>query len=115
MQVRLRGLGIDSTPAIEEHTGRRLRFAVGRFSDRIEDVTVRFEDVNGPRGGVDMLCRMVAHLRPGGAVRVEERGEDLYATIDRAADRIGRALRRELSRRRTLRRAGSPRPAWSPA
>jgi ribosomal subunit interface protein len=113
MRIRLRGLGFETTPAIEEHTERRLRFAVGRFSDRIEDVTVRFEDVNGPRGGVDMACRVVARLRPGGAVRVEEREADLYSAIDRAADRIGRALRRELSRRRTWRRAGSQRAEWS--
>jgi ribosomal subunit interface protein len=113
MRIRLRGLKIDPTPAIEAHTGRRLRFAVGRFAERIEEMIVRFEDLNGPRGGVDMSCRIVVRLRPGGAVRVEERDEDLYSAIDRAADRVGRAVRRELGRRRTLRRAAAPRPAWA--
>jgi ribosomal subunit interface protein len=112
MRIELRGLGFAATAALERHAERRLLFALGRFAERLEDVAVRFEDVNGPRGGVDKRCRVVARLRPAGALRIEEHGEDLYLAIDRAADRIGRAVGRELARRRSLRRGVPPRPTW---
>ena len=115
MRILLRGLGIGPTPAIEERVERRLLFALGRFARRVDDITVRFEDLNGPRGGVDKVCRVEARLRPGGAVRVAERSEDLYTAIDRAADRIGRAVRRELDRRRKVHRRAPLRPLWGSA
>jgi ribosomal subunit interface protein len=112
MKILLRGLGIGATPAIERHVERRLGFALGRFGQRLRDVTVRFEDVNGPRGGVDKVCRLVTRLRSGETVRIEERCFDLYSAIDRAADRLRLTVSRRLARRRSRRDAG-PRLAWN--
>ena len=114
MRIRLRGLGIGTTPAIEEHVERRLHFALGRFAGQLSEVVVRFEDVNGPRGGEDMACRFVARLRSGVTVRIEERSRDLYSAVDRGADRLRHAVSREQARRH--RRPSSVlRPAWSSA
>ena len=35
MRIQLRGLKIGTTPAIDEHVQRRLRFALGRFAERV--------------------------------------------------------------------------------
>lgn len=83
---------------------RRARFAVSRFSPRIDWVAVRLADINGPRGGVDKECRIVVRLRPHGRVRVIERDASMHAAIARAADRLGRAVAREMARRREPRR-----------
>jgi ribosome-associated translation inhibitor RaiA len=74
----------------------------------VEEVVVRFEDVNGPRGGIDKECRLQVRLAPWGALEVEERRADLYAAIDVAAQRLGRAVARELERRRDARDAVRP-------
>ena len=79
---------------------RRLRFALGRFGDSINEVTVRLADLNGPKGGVDKECLIVVKLRKGGDVIVQGSGKDYTATLNYCADRIGRAVERELSKNR---------------
>lgn len=44
--------------ALEREIRQRLARALGRFAALLERGTVRFEDVNGPRGGVDTECRV---------------------------------------------------------
>jgi ribosome-associated translation inhibitor RaiA len=63
---------------------------------------VRLRDVNGPRGGVDMGCRVVVWLRGRKAVIVDAVDRDLYAAVDLAAAKLREAVRRRLKRRRTL-------------
>jgi hypothetical protein len=78
-------------------------FALGRFSPRIRRVAVYLVDLNGPKGGVDKRCRLVARLLRSRVVTVEDRDGELTALIDRAADRLGRCVRRELERRHAVR------------
>jgi putative sigma-54 modulation protein len=105
MRIEVRGrAGILSEP-LRSHTVRRLRFAVGRFASRIERLTVRMQDVNGPKGGVDKQCQIVVKLAPWGGLKVEERDLDLYLAVDRATGRLGRCIAREVQRRRDLRYA----------
>jgi ribosome-associated translation inhibitor RaiA len=82
------------------YAARRTLFAVSRFSPRIDLVAVRLADTNGPRGGVDKECRIVVRLRPHGRLRVIERDASMHAAIARAADRLARAVAREIARRR---------------
>ncbi len=41
MRIQLRGLKTGTTPAIEEHVQRGLRFALGRFAERVGEVKIR--------------------------------------------------------------------------
>ena len=103
MRIHVRSRGFELTDALRAYAEWRLRFALGRFGTRLQSVTVRIDDVNGPRGGADKRCQIVAHLAPGGEIRVEELDGDLYAAIARAADRLDRAVAREMARRREMR------------
>lgn len=105
MRVEVRGRGLSASAALRAHAGRRLRFALGRFGGRVARVSARLGDVNGPRGGEDKECRLAARLQPAGELVVSERDADLYAAIDRAASRLGRAVSRELGRRGDRRNA----------
>ena len=78
---------------------RRLHFALGRFAPEIAGVTARVEDVNGPRGGLDKLCRLEVRLRGLGEVLGESRAEDFEAAVAFAAERLGRGVARTLERR----------------
>lgn len=90
-----------------EHVDRRLHFALARFSVRIARVSVFLDDVNGPRGGVDKVCRIVVRLRTGGDVVATVEDVDWVAAADRATTRIGHSVGREVARTRTVR--GGPR------
>ena len=104
MQIDIRARKIEVDEALRAHVDRRLRFALGRFGERIAKVTVRFEDANGARGGVDKQCQIDVALRPSGNVLVEDLDADLRAVVDRAADRAARAVQRDLQRRREAER-----------
>jgi putative sigma-54 modulation protein len=100
MQLEMRGVNYNLDEGLKAHIERRLRFALGRFATRIHRSTVRLTDVNGPRGGVDKRCRIAVLLVPRGVVMVEGSGDNPFALVADAAKRAGRAVRRELERRR---------------
>ena len=97
MQLDIRGQRLALTPALLDHVARRIRFALGRFDGRVRRVTVRVGDVDGPRSGVDKRCQLRVDVA-GRPVTIEELDADLYAAIDRAAERAGRAAQRTLAR-----------------
>lgn len=60
-------------------------------------------DVNGPRGGPDKRCRVVAHLRSGPVV-ISRTGRDPVAAVAAAATRCRRLILARLKRRPGRRR-----------
>ena len=66
----------------------------------IERVSIRVADANGPRGGVDQVCRINVVLIGLPPVVVEERDASLEAAIDGAITRTERAVRRSVQRKR---------------
>ncbi len=108
MQVYVRSTDPEVDEAVRAHIARRLQFSLGRFSDSIGRVNVRVVDINGPRGGEDKACRIEVRLRPNGTVFVQDTDAVVLSALDRAADRTARAVarapRRNISRRRAIRR-----------
>ena len=100
MNFDIQCLRFPITPRLADHTGRRLRFAMSHHSDLIRRVVVRLGDANGPRGGVDKFCRIQVYLMDAPVAVIEENGTDLYAVINRAADRVGRVVVKHLDRSR---------------
>jgi ribosome-associated translation inhibitor RaiA len=93
-----------------DHVRRKLGMKLGKFSSSIERVSVRIKDVNGPRGGVDQLCRIKVVLHGMPSVVFENRDTTLNAAVDVALSGVQRAVRRTTQRRRMkpLRRTPSP-------
>ena len=98
MRIDIKGSGFPITTALMDHTERRLRFALTRSSDRIVRVAVMMGDSNGPRGGEDKFCRIQIHLKDAPQVLIEDIGAELYAVIDRAAERAGRNVAKRVDR-----------------
>lgn len=72
--------------------------ALGHWATRIQRVSVRFEDVNGPRGGVDSVCRVKVMLDRLDPVLVEERASSPMRAFARAVSPVGRAVKRAVTR-----------------
>ena len=94
MLINTRSLGFPLTDAIVRHVEARIEAALGAFARRILKVTVRVEDVNADRGGIDKRCSIVVALRPSHVEIAEAVEADLYVAIDEAARRIRRSTAR---------------------
>ena len=88
----------DTAGALREYAERRLSFALRRFADQVQDVTVRLVDVNGPRGGVDTRCSITSNLVEGRRIFVEARAAWPFAAITQAVQRLNESVRRERER-----------------
>ncbi|MFO1510463.1 MAG: HPF/RaiA family ribosome-associated protein [Steroidobacteraceae bacterium] len=100
----------DLAPDDRTYIQRKLGTRLGKFARSIERISVRTDDANGPRGGIDRLCRIKVVLRGAPSVVYESRSSSLDAAVDGALAGIERAVRRTLQRRRTLPRR-QPKPS----
>lgn len=100
MRINIQTSGLELTEGLRKHTEKRLSFALGWANDDVRKVNVRLFDINGPRGGNDKRCRIQIPIAGGPDVVVEDTEADLYAAIDRAADRTERTVTRRLERLR---------------
>jgi len=105
MHVDILDVNLAADDGLRDHIERRLQFAFGRFSERIERLTVRLFDINGPRGGIDVRCRLDVALIDGGNVVAEGQGDNPFALSSRVIRRGRRLIGRALERRRRRRLA----------
>jgi len=108
MLLDIRAIGFNLTDAIRHHVQARVAAALGPFASALGTVTVRLEDINANRGGIDKRCNLVAAIHRRGIAVAESVREDLYVAVDKAAGRIRRSvqrhLRRHAARQRKMRR-----------
>lgn len=71
---------------------------MSRFQGGGLRIKVRLSDVNGPKGGVDMYCHLQICVGGLPDIFVEDTEANLYAAVNRAAERAGRTLQRQLAR-----------------
>ena len=100
MHIDIQARNFSLTNALSGHVKRRLGFALSSRDIHIQRVMVRLSDINGPRGGADKCCQIQVVLPQLADVVIEDTEVDLYAAIDRAADRAGRTVDRRLARHR---------------
>jgi putative sigma-54 modulation protein len=95
MNVELRISNAGIAELLRRYIDRRLQFALGRFGERVSNVSVR---LHASGRGSESKCRIVAELRPAGTIAVEVRDPDLFTAMDRAAGRLSRRVAREMDR-----------------
>ncbi len=108
MQIFIQARGFDLSAGLREHVERRIHFALDWAHQHVHKVSIRLSDLNGPRGGKDKCCSIQVGVLGTADVLIEDIEPDLYIAIDRATDRAGRTLARQVARQRE-RRQGSPR------
>jgi hypothetical protein len=69
------------------------------LGSRVERSTVRFEDLNGPKGGIDTSCRIQLIVSGQRSLVVEGRAEDPKRAFRVALTKLVAALDRQLKRR----------------
>jgi putative sigma-54 modulation protein len=100
MEVEIRSQNLHADEETKSHVERRMNFALEQFNSWITHVQVHLEDVNGPRRGVDKQCRILVNIKGGKTIKVEDMDTDMISAVNRAADRVGQVVSREVDRRR---------------
>jgi ribosome-associated translation inhibitor RaiA len=98
--AHVRVIGVELSDDDSMYIRRKLGMKLGKFATSIERVSVRVTDVNGPRGGVDQVCRIRVVLSGLPSVVIERRHLALHAAVDIALRATERAVRRSVGRRR---------------
>ena len=101
MYIAIRTSAVTISESLRERLHDRLASSLERLGQRLNQVHVFFADVNGPKGGIDTICRIVVHVRRQSPLVVEDRHHDLAALADRAVDRVEFAVARRLERWRS--------------
>lgn len=105
MRIDVRGVHLKLSNPLLDYVNDHLIHALDCHQTRVETVNVRLsDDTSHKRHNEDKRCHVMIGLRGRAPVIIEERGADLYAMIDSAAQRAKRAVREQISRRRGVRR-----------
>ena len=94
MDIKVRTHAMTVNDALRFHVEHRLAFALGRFERFVARVEVLLQDVNGPRGGRDKVCRIEVLSPRGDTVAAQAADSDPKRAVDHASARISRAMAR---------------------
>ncbi len=96
--------GIEVDGDTREHVNVRMQRQLQKLGSKAMRATVRFEDVNGPKGGVDTVCRIKIVLAGLQSIVTEARGSEAREAFDLAAGQSQRAATKLISAARSARR-----------
>ena len=96
MKIDIQARNFQLTDALCSYIKRRLSFMLSARDEHIQRVLVRLSEVNDPRGGIGKCCHIQVALNNLPDIIIKDAEADLYAAIDRAVDRAGRTVCRQL-------------------
>ena len=88
MRLDIRSRNVAVTSELRQHIDRRVGQALNRFEQHVGSVQVALTDVNGPKGGLDKVCRLTVVVAGCDQIAVTEYGSNLFRIVDRVADRV---------------------------
>ena len=97
--VNLRLHSLHPDPALEAYVRSRVDTKLGKYVRNLSRVSVRFDDVNGPKSGRDARCRVKIVLAGLPSILIEDVGTGPRKAFDLAIDRADRAALRALRER----------------
>ena len=97
----------ETPPRLRSYVDARVTRSLQRWSHRLEKVRVSFADENGPRGGIDLRCRLILQTQRGASIVTTGRGPRVGESLAEALRRARARLRRQDQRRTAKAR---PRP-----
>lgn len=103
MRIVLKGVHMQLTPGLKGYVEEHLVERIERFyDDEAATLEIMLADTNGPKGGEDKECRVTMYLPGSSAIHVTEASANIYESIDFARDRLEKAIKRELEKKRQV-------------
>ena len=104
MQVQINYGDLQGSDAIEDHIQQKMSKALESVEKQVTRVEVHLRDDKQKRDAHDdKRCKIEVRLAGLDPFVVEDRGEDIYAVISSAADKVKRIARREADKRHSHR------------
>ncbi len=100
MDMNILDRNVQITSGQREHIERCVQFAFDRFGSYIRTIEISLTDVNGPKGGDDIQCRIKVVLGGKREIVVEGKGVSVEAIVAETVDRAVLAVSRRLDRLR---------------
>ena len=98
MQLSTHFGNLEAASSVKNDVADIILLAVGNFQPRIRKLNISFRDINGPKGGEDLHCRCVVHLKRMTPIVIEETGESLRKVLNRVSDRVTYSLSQKIDR-----------------
>ncbi len=105
MRVEFSVRGMKGEEALKEYVKWRMHFVLSRVGSELRRVVIRLTKTERPQEPEQKRCQVVIQLRSAGSVSIVATHVDLFAAIDRAAERVSQSVERRLLGKRCL--AGS--------
>lgn len=106
MRFYVRPKNVEITRKLRAHLESKIFFGFDQFENHVRSISVVLEDINGPRGGEDKVCRIRLHPKDGALMVLEGRDFHLFAAISKAADRLSEVFGRTLQKKQMRKRKG---------
>jgi putative sigma-54 modulation protein len=118
MRIEIHSSSFRLTDELRAFVERRIHFAFNWNHLRLQKITLRLDDINGPKHGIDKSCSIQIPMLYTNPIVIKEVQSDLYVAIDRAIERAAQTLSRKISRNRDkLKKCLKPRffenPNWA--
>ncbi len=97
LNIRTHKVALD--PSIEDYVRDRAGRKLGKFAVHVQRVTVRFDDINGPRHGVDIVCKIKVAMEGSPSIVITETASHPRDSFDFAIDAAEKAVQRDLDKR----------------
>ncbi|MFT5598312.1 MAG: putative sigma-54 modulation protein [Urechidicola sp.] len=98
MNIQVNFRNIKKSNAAIIHISDRISLAFARTQDAIQSVSIIVSDVNGPKGGIDKLCRILIKSSLLPDIVITENQAHISTAIDRCIARARQSLSRKLKR-----------------
>jgi ribosome-associated translation inhibitor RaiA len=91
-------------PELLERMRERVEKAVSKLTTPPVRVLINFEDVNGPKGGVDTRCGITLRIPGRRLLHVEELAANAWLAFTGASEALDRSVQKQTERETTRRR-----------
>tara|TARA_B100001778_G_scaffold198593_1_gene163871 strand:- start:311 stop:718 length:408 start_codon:yes stop_codon:yes gene_type:complete len=98
MLVIVHTQGFSLSRAINRYTEDKVRLAMALYRGKVQRAEVFLSDVNGPKGGRDMQCKIKIKANGFAAICAQDKAEDLYDAISACSKRARRAVEKRFDR-----------------
>jgi ribosomal subunit interface protein len=114
MVFEIRTRGFTLTSALAEAIELRSRAIKASWQDQLTRLDISLSDANGPKGGVDKVCKVRCELAGSETLFAESMALDMYDAIHNSFDKIKRRINKQLKRRMSKKQRRGHWPRWSP-
>jgi len=98
MQIQLNTHHVEQTDDLEQCVDAPVNEALQHVADHLTRVEVHVTDKNGPKGGLDKICKMEGRIAGKDPVAVEQRSDHVHGAIREASGKLKRAVRSRIGK-----------------